>query len=225
MAWYTDVTHEIKPIISGYRLALAYNLIHTTTSLRPALSSPESSIQQLRSILQTWTEDNGRSAPKKIIYLLQHKYSQANLRASALKGVDANKVGILGMLAREHGFYLGLASVVCSLSGYADDEGGHRRGWGDTRAHNVGFAEIEEREMTIEDFVDLDGNLISNCLPVNGEDEEEEEEEGEGPCETIPAKLASIVEGGPVDSQEYEGYLGNVRLLFEDSHKRFLTVH
>ncbi|THH13506.1 hypothetical protein EUX98_g9716, partial [Antrodiella citrinella] len=38
---YTDVTHEIKPITSGYRLALAYNLLHTNTSLRPAISNDE----------------------------------------------------------------------------------------------------------------------------------------------------------------------------------------
>ncbi|KAG6805401.1 hypothetical protein H0H93_004866, partial [Arthromyces matolae] len=29
LAWYTDVVHEVKPLKSGYRLALSYNLIHT----------------------------------------------------------------------------------------------------------------------------------------------------------------------------------------------------
>lgn len=27
-AWYADVSHEVKPVTSGYRLVLTYNLIH-----------------------------------------------------------------------------------------------------------------------------------------------------------------------------------------------------
>ena len=38
LPWYTDVMHEIKPITSGYRLALTYNLVHTTSALRPSLA-------------------------------------------------------------------------------------------------------------------------------------------------------------------------------------------
>ena len=33
MAWYTDVLHEIKPITSGYRVALSFNLIHTSPNV------------------------------------------------------------------------------------------------------------------------------------------------------------------------------------------------
>ena len=31
LAWYTDVKHEVKPVTSGYRLALTYNLIHVAS--------------------------------------------------------------------------------------------------------------------------------------------------------------------------------------------------
>lgn len=34
LAWYTDVIHEVKPITSGYCLALSYNLIHTSQEFR-----------------------------------------------------------------------------------------------------------------------------------------------------------------------------------------------
>jgi predicted 2-oxoglutarate/Fe(II)-dependent dioxygenase YbiX len=27
LAWYTDVMHEVRPVTSGHRLALSYNLI------------------------------------------------------------------------------------------------------------------------------------------------------------------------------------------------------
>ncbi|TCD68473.1 hypothetical protein EIP91_010648 [Steccherinum ochraceum] len=202
MAWYTDVTHEIKPVTSGYRLALAYNLVHTNTSLRPAVSSSEPSMNRLRDILRSWTQDNGATAPSKIIHLLEHKYSQANLCASALKGADANKVAVLDEIAHELGFHLGLASVVCALEGYADDDGPRNRRncyWDEDSEDDdeVGFAEIESKTMTIEDFVDMDGEVISEGLAFNEK------------TETIPVNLAKIIEAGDHDEQEYEGYMGN----------------
>ncbi|TCD68475.1 hypothetical protein EIP91_010650 [Steccherinum ochraceum] len=191
MAWYTDVMHEIKPITSGYRLALAYNLVHTTTSLRPALMSSGDALKKLRCILHAWTEDGGASAPSKIVYLLQHKYSQANLRASALKGLDANQAAVLADLAKEQGFHLGLASVVCRVEGDGDDHFGHQD------YDEVDFCGDESRSTVIEQFVDLNGELISRSLDFEEEDE------------TIPAELSYMILEGEHDRQEYEGYMGN----------------
>ena len=209
-AWYTDVMHEIKPITSGFRLALSYNLVHTTTALRPALATNASLMDKLSRVLLAWRDDAHGRAPEKILYLLEHKYSEANLRAGALKGADAQKVAILEVLAKKHGFSLGLANAHCRLSGYADDDGDsyYRRDrwprcaydeYDDGDSDDVDFAEVENRDMTIEHFVDLDGELIAEKLEF---DEEEE---------TIPADLAKTVESGQCDGQEYEGYMGNVR--------------
>ena len=164
MAWYTDVTHEIKPITSGYRLALTYNLIHTTTTLRPVLWNSDMLSKRIRHILRAWMLDGGVSAPRKIIYLLEHKYSQANLRASALKGVDAYKVAILDPLAKELGFHLGFASVVCMLEGYGDQDYGRNE-------DDVDFAEVERSQMSLEAFVDLNGEKISDDLPLDEEED------------------------------------------------------
>lgn len=221
LAWYTDVTHEIKPITSGYRLALSYNLLHTTQSLRPALAAHNSVTEKLMCVLLAWRDDKSGNTPEKLLYLLDHKYSEANLKASALKGADAQKVALLDVLARKHGFRMGLANAHCRLSGYAEDYGGGhhrrgRRGWygydsysdddDDEDDGDVDFAEVESREMTIEHFVDLDGNLISKKLEFNEEEE------------TIPADLADNVESGPHDGQDYEGYMGNVRTSIPSTH-------
>ncbi|KIO28616.1 hypothetical protein M407DRAFT_45278, partial [Tulasnella calospora MUT 4182] len=124
MAWYTDVTHEIKPIQSGYRLALSYNLVHTTTSLRPALSDASGPIKQIRHILLSWRQNlYAEDSPQKIIYLLQHRYSQANCRGSAMKGTDAHVVAVLDSVSQELKFRVGLALIECHLSGPADDMG------------------------------------------------------------------------------------------------------
>ncbi|EED79522.1 predicted protein, partial [Postia placenta Mad-698-R] len=130
LAWYTDVMHEVKPITSGWRLALSFNLVHTTTSLRPALSGQTELVGRMRHVLLSWKQDLDGDAPLKLIYLLEHKYPQANLRGSALKGRDAQIVALLDLLAKQLDFRLGLANVVCRVSGYADDPGYGRGGWG-----------------------------------------------------------------------------------------------
>lgn len=213
LAWYTDVMHEVKPITSGYRLALSYNLIHTTTSLRPALGEQTKLIGKLRHVLLSWKHLGEEDSPEKIIYLLNHQYSQANLSGSALKGADAHKISLLDMLARAHGFHLGLASIVCHQSGSAEDDGPHyynkRRGrYGyssddddEDNDDDVEMGEVHDTDMTIKNLVDLDGSMIQDRLNFDAE------------AETIPADLEEMVTSGDVDEQQYEGYMGNVSIM------------
>ncbi|KAG8916702.1 hypothetical protein FRC01_002911 [Tulasnella sp. 417] len=212
LAWYTDVMHEIKPIQSGYRLALSYNLIHTTTSLRPALTDTSEGIERLREILLSWKQHlEDDDSPEKIIYLLQHRYSHSNYRGSALKGRDAQTVAILDSIGKEIGLRVGLALVECHLRGGADDGGNDYYAppvgcWSSDdgiASEDLNFLETYETSMTITDLVDLDGVLLKKKLKLTGEDED-----GVG-VEFIPADLREVVEGGPHDEQEYEGYQGN----------------
>ncbi len=143
MAWYTDITHEIKPIKSGYRLALSYNLIHTATSLRPAVSNNPTFVEGVTRALDSWLMS---THPEKIIYLLDHQYSLANLRGSALKGLDAALV------------------AYCEDS---DCKWYSKRNKGD----DYNFEKIESREMTIKDFVDIAGVKISDSLEIDEETE------------------------------------------------------
>lgn len=226
MAWYTDVMHEIKPIESGYRLALSYNLIHTTTSLRPALTDTTQSIQRLRHILRSWRQQiSDEDSPEKIIYLLQHRYSHANYRGSALKGSDAQVVAIVESVGKELGFRVGLALVECHLRGGADDGGNTYHpppAWrlsSDDEppdSDDLEFLEVYEKTMTITELVDLDGRPLKKKLKLTDEDED-----GTG-VEFIPADLREEVENGPHDEQDYEGYQGNVRLSMPSKLRRFL---
>lgn len=215
MAWYTDITHEVKPITSGYRLALSYNLIHTTTSLRPALPGDDSIMSPLRNALLAWKADAGAESPDKILYLLKHKYSQASLNGNALKGSDAQHAALLDPLCKELGFCLGLASVECHKEGACADGGSHnrrrKRFWqydasdSDVEEEidyddddDASFVDVFEQSMAISDFVDLQGE------PLTGEIELD------SVTETIPDDLEETVVSGAYDEQEYEGYTGNV---------------
>ncbi|KAH9950171.1 hypothetical protein B0H21DRAFT_831190 [Amylocystis lapponica] len=109
VAWHTDIMPEIKPITGGSCLALSFNLIHTATSPRPALLDSSGVVKRLRRVLLSWKQAKGEHVPNKIVYLLKHRYPLANSNTGAMKGRDAQVVGILDMLAQQHGFHLGLA--------------------------------------------------------------------------------------------------------------------
>lgn len=151
LAWYTDVMHEIKPITSGYRLALSYNAIHTTTSLRPALLTNTDSIESLRHILISWKQSDAASEPEKLVYLLDHKYSYANISGSALKGSDAHIVAYLDNLGKHLGIPLGPANLENYVFGDADEDG---YGYGQNQ---VGMGEVNSRTISIKHLVDLGG--------------------------------------------------------------------
>ncbi|KAL1749666.1 hypothetical protein FB107DRAFT_252665 [Schizophyllum commune] len=155
------------------------------------------------------TTTTNPDAPRKIIYLLDHKYSQTNMKGSALKGLDTHKLAILQLLAKQHNFRLGLASLKTSLSGYADDNGcsyGRSRygryGYYDDSEEDddedVDFAEVEETETNITNLVNLEGRML--------QDELEFDVEGDG---RIPGDLTEAVQQGEHDGQDYEGYMGN----------------
>ncbi|KAI5830724.1 hypothetical protein K523DRAFT_415626 [Schizophyllum commune Tattone D] len=208
LSWYTDVTHSIEPITSGYRLALSYNVYHTTNTLRPSLPTTHSAVNALRHVLLSWKQANGPDVPRKVIYLLDHQYTQANKTGSALKGADAHKLGILQGLAKELGFQLGLASLKAHVTGYADDDEYTPRAYG-----VANFMEVEERELKIRDLTDLDGNLLKEKIDF--------EDEG---IECIPREFTNAVENGEFDDENYEGYQGNEAGTLERWYQRTVLV-
>ncbi|EKM48029.1 uncharacterized protein PHACADRAFT_214984 [Phanerochaete carnosa HHB-10118-sp] len=230
MSTYTDVTHEIKPITSGFRLALSYNPVHMTQALRPALSTNAWIVDELRRLCRLRNADEGTYAPEKLVYLLDHKYSRANLNAGALKGADAHRVALLADLAREYGIGLGLAHAVCHLVGSIESgdlgydfppSDGYYQPWryadrsrGRRRAVCYEFEEIEGREMTIEHFVDLDGMLVAKELEYDDN-------------ETLPEDLTEDVERlQNCDREKYQGYQGNyVSSLERWYHRSVLMIY
>lgn len=55
LAWYTDVNCEVENLASGYRLALAYDLIHTSAETpTPCIPSDEALVSHTRSVFRKW---------------------------------------------------------------------------------------------------------------------------------------------------------------------------
>ena len=131
-------------------------------------------------------------------YLLDHEYSAANLKEGldCLKGVDAHRVTLLGPIAEQLGFVVGLASLSHKVSGCADDYG---HGYG---GRTPAMVEVTEKFTTISGFVDLAGASLLSMLPMK----------------ILNLSDKSLIPGNPFkgkkpDVAKYEGYLGNVGFL------------
>ena len=122
-AFYADCKHEVLPITSGCRLTLIYNLLRTDRS--QASEPPDYGSEQadIADWLREWGQsiaDEESNPPQKLIYLLEHAYTQAELSFAALKGEDAARGAVATAAAEQAGCDLHLALLTIYESGYAE---------------------------------------------------------------------------------------------------------
>ncbi|KAF2670498.1 hypothetical protein BT63DRAFT_454687 [Microthyrium microscopicum] len=121
LAWYSDVTHEIKPVESGYRLVLTYNLIQSASGI--SKSSAGLMLKQdilTQRVLAGWHD---HFSSNQQIYILDHQYSQESLKLQSLKGRDKAVVQQLKTVSSVKGFYIFLATLDhWHIEDYGDDD-------------------------------------------------------------------------------------------------------
>jgi hypothetical protein len=118
-AFYADCRHEVLPVASGYRLALVYNLIRPRGEPVPRPPDHEGVHDAVTSLLRGW-----KGQPHKLVYPLEHAYTEAELGFQTLKGADAAVAGVLLAAARAADCDLQLGLVTVYESGIAEHVGG-----------------------------------------------------------------------------------------------------
>lgn len=214
LAWYTDVMHEVKPIHSGCRLALSYNLIHTSPGIPlPTLSDMHSAVSRLRRVLRKWSKDGYEEDDdsKLVAYILEHQYSHDNLKMGALKGKDRHMISDLKGVADELNFNVCLASLKYVEYGDAEDCGEYPNkrgrfcyddddGNSDSDEEYPKMGEVEGKTLTISNLVTLDGRELlpgktlslndTSLIPKNAF-------EGQSPddtkCEDYPRDVSNLL--------------------------------
>ena len=85
LAYYADVLTEMKPITSGYQLALSYNIIHTSRHISlPTVSNADYLGAELRQVLCNWKQRSTEpEVPDCIAYLLKHQFSEEDFGRGA----------------------------------------------------------------------------------------------------------------------------------------------
>lgn len=212
IAFYADCHHQVKPVKSGYRVVLTYNLI--AEGAVPAPASPPAATTALAEALRRffdtpvpprWSGDREPGPPDRLVYLLDHQYTQRGLAWTRLKGADAERAAALRDAARQLDCecFLALADVHETWSCVdAYGASGHRRRWDDGDEDDAD-ADESGGDLELTDLLDSAVELRHWVGP------------GERPRE-----IASLVADGelcytrpsvefePFES-EHEGYMGN----------------
>ncbi|MCK9451397.1 MAG: 2OG-Fe(II) oxygenase [Bacteroidales bacterium] len=195
IAFYADCEHEVKPVLSGYRVCLTYNLIQNATALRPKAYALQSKVDELAALFQEAEEEF--STPKAI--LLGHQYTPANFGFESLKLNDRPKTEVLLKAAEKLGFYAKLGLVTSFQSGELltdEDYFNYKSRWDgnsdDSSGDNDTMGEIFDEYIQVEHWATDD-------LPALDDLQLEQKD--------IVADFA-LNEGEPTE-KESEGYTGN----------------
>ncbi|OIW24743.1 hypothetical protein CONLIGDRAFT_685690 [Coniochaeta ligniaria NRRL 30616] len=160
--WFSDVSHEVLPVISGYRVVLTYNLATDSSlpTLRPSAALARSEARPLRHALQRWlTQPKQKREAPYLYYGLDHQYTQGNISHRGLKTRDLAVVDILQQLSAALPFHVFLAVLEKEQSGSCEDTRDYNRGSGYDRGEWDGYFDDddeEEEEEDDEDFHDLE---------------------------------------------------------------------
>lgn len=98
VAFYADCLHQVAPVRTGYRVVLTFNLLIRDT---PAASSADGPVTELARCLTEHfcspeqVRYGSSEPPKRLVYLLDHKYTERGLRWDKLKGADAERAVLL----------------------------------------------------------------------------------------------------------------------------------
>ena len=183
LCWYSDVSHEVRPVTSGYRLVLTYNLAIAHAPLQPPTASLlTSGARQLRHTLRRYLENHRDRAdePDKLYYLLDHMYTEANISLKALKARDLLVAQTLASIGEEIGLDIFLTILEKSEIGIVEEDDYHSRwGWrgrdeededaGEGEEEDEGWHSLDEildSDYQIKKLVDLDGQVVRTEIDI-----------------------------------------------------------
>jgi hypothetical protein len=142
-AFYADCEHEVRPITSGNRVCLVYNLIQKRGARELQAPNYDKEIEKAAKLLEH--QLTVPEAPAKLAWLLEHQYSPDGLSFAGLKSDDAARAKVLVQAAELAGCAVHLGIVHIEESGAAEPSyrPSRRRGWG---RHRYDDDEVEDEE-------------------------------------------------------------------------------
>ncbi|KAF5488401.1 hypothetical protein CGCF413_v012419 [Colletotrichum fructicola] len=114
LAWFSDVSHEVKELVSGYRLALTYNIVQQTGEPQSAAFLGQQA-QEVKKMLRQWV--NNFPEEDFLVYPLDHKYSESTVSVQNMKGRDKAVCKVLQNVGSESGVYLLFGHMTRSEQG------------------------------------------------------------------------------------------------------------
>ncbi|KAK8112876.1 hypothetical protein PG984_013402 [Apiospora sp. TS-2023a] len=120
LAWYSDVTHEVKEITSGHRLVLTYNIV---LDGNPSNKPSAGGVVQQQIALESMLKNAQTHYPNatRLLYPLEHKYSETSLSLRMMKGDDRARVYAVQKACASSGYLLLLANITKTRTAFEDE--------------------------------------------------------------------------------------------------------
>lgn len=160
MCWYSDVQHEVQPVTSGYRWVLTYNM-----ALEPDQERPSAGLQQghrgyLHDAVRQWlTKAAGSDNLQRLIYALDHHYTEAALSLQGFKGRDRALAKALRDVSAELPMDNFLGTLEKTTEGSCEDDC-YDEDW-----HSLD--EIYDTHFAISTLVDVDGVHLADDIELD----------------------------------------------------------
>ncbi|UZO82378.1 hypothetical protein NBT05_07860 [Aquimarina sp. ERC-38] len=200
-AFFADCEHEVKPILSGYRICLVYNLINKDQST--TIRTPKFSSQQIKiSKLLISSEKQFNKLPK--VILLGHEYTPTNFSLQNLKGHDRPRAEALLNATRQTDYYASLALLTHYQNGQLESDYYYE---GRYSYRNRGYREEPDYDGTMGEVYDEYSYVEhwSSTYPGLGDLHLEQKD--------IITEF-NLGDGEPTEKEE-EGYTGNAGMSIE----------
>jgi hypothetical protein len=201
-AFYADCRHEVRPVRTGYRVTFTCNLLLDSDLVGEVPVEPSAEVarylaEHFTTRVSRWEGDD-REPPNRLVYLLDHQYTQRGLSWDRLKGADTERAALLRAAAEDAGCEAVLA--LTEIKETWDTEPG-RRGRG------LDLTYIINSELTLRWWTGVPGGEpISLYVP------------DEQVCASTPSADLK-----PYDS-EYTGYMGNYGNTMDRWYRRAAIV-
>jgi hypothetical protein len=150
---------------------LAYNIVQTNSEHHNSAASGE---RKLRTILTEWNNTIQQGAPEveKMIYRLQHNYTDAGIRLGTLKGTDLLRAQRLLSVGDQLGYNLYLADMEKEVHGSVEIRERYYRSRhydsyeyrSDDELHDI--QEISEESLKLTRVVDIEGNVLVTDIDI-----------------------------------------------------------
>ena len=227
-AFYADCHHEVRPVRTGYRVALTFNLIAEGAAEATVPKSVGALSARVRRFFETpraaHPGDRELSAPDRLVYLLDHEYTPHALAWDRLKNADAARAGALRQVARHLDCEIFLALADVHETWACEEEYGFGRSrW--NRYHDDDESEEDDDgsggtpELT--ELIDSDVELRHWVAPDGGPRRTPKGHTGVASgelCYTAPHETFEPFE------TEHEGYTGNAGNTVDHWYHRAAVV-
>ena len=190
-AWYSNITHEMKPVTSGYRIVLTYNLIHHPSA---KLLSQASTLTKLISLLESWANlckkvlptldqpvrwfgDREDVCPTGLIYMLDQKYKRGEFHkppklsfTGRLTGVDQDRVAEIRKACDHTGFSVFLVDIMKSQTGPVEFDFGDRDSEYSQEHYGEpqhGISDIEESSLVLSHIIEPEDGTFATEVDID----------------------------------------------------------